>query len=91
MDNDVGHLGKFDFQRDYKEKTFIAQYTNSANFAVGVYLAGAGYSLESAIGIAGRFANMFSSNAGDPNQVKFWILGWKAAKSGEIYKMKPIK
>ncbi len=91
MDNDVGHLGRFDFQRNYNDKAFISQYTNSANFAVGVYLAGAGYSLESALAIAGGFAKMFSSNAGDPNQVKFWTLGWEAARSGEIYKMRPVK
>lgn len=53
-------------------------------FAVGVYLAGTGLSYNEAMKIPSLFANLFSSNAGDPAQRKFWDLGWQAAKSGHL-------
>ena len=87
MDDDVGHLGKFDYQRDYKKREFISPYTDAANFAVGVYLAGTGLSYDEAMKIPTQFANLFSSNAGDPAQRKFWDLGWQAAKSGHLRKL----
>ena len=59
-------------------------YTDAANFAVGVYLAGTGLPYQEAMKLPTQFANMFSSNAGTPAQRKFWDLGWKAAKSGEL-------
>lgn len=85
MDNDLDHLGRFDYQRDYKKREFIPPpYTDAANFAVGVYLAGTGLSYNEAMKIPSLFANLFSSNAGDPAQRKFWDLGWQAAKSGHL-------
>lgn len=53
-------------------------------FAVGVYLAETGLSYNEAMKIPSLFANLFSSNAGDPAQRKFWDLGWQAAKSGHL-------
>ncbi|MDO4895317.1 hypothetical protein [Moraxella sp.] len=61
--------------------------TDAANFAVGVYLAGTGLSYDEAMKIPTQFANLFSSNAGDPAQRKFWVLGWQAAKSGHLRKL----
>ncbi|OBX76553.1 hypothetical protein A9306_10010 [Moraxella atlantae] len=84
MDNDVGHLGRFDYQRNYEKHEFIPPYTDAANFAVGVYLAGTGLPYEQAMKLPTQFANMFSSNAGTPAQRKFWDLGWRAAKSGAL-------
>lgn len=76
----VGHGGMYDFQRD--GQTFIAPYTYASNYAVGIVLNGAGYSLNSAISIAGGFASLMSSNAGDPAQISAWTNGWNAAASG---------
>lgn len=68
----------------YKKREFISPYTDAANFAVSVYLAGTGLSYNKAMKIPSLFANLFSSNAGDPAQRKFWDLGWQAAKSGHL-------
>jgi hypothetical protein len=42
----IGQFGRFDFQRQESEKRFIRKYTNAPNFAVGVYMRAAGFSLE---------------------------------------------
>lgn len=67
-----------------KSVSLSPPYTDAANFAVGVYLAGTGLSYNEAMKIPSLFANLFSSNAGDPAQRKFWDLGWQAAKSGHL-------
>ena len=36
-------FGTYDFQRDKATNTFFNKYINAANYAVGVYMAGAGY------------------------------------------------
>ena len=77
----VGHGGMYDFQRSGGQ-SFTGAYTYASNYAVGVVLAGAGYSLSQALKIAGGFASMMSSNAGSPAQRSAWTNGWNAANSG---------
>jgi RHS repeat-associated protein len=89
----LGHYGSYDFQRNMGQglnilssnNTFYKKYTSSSNFAVGVYLAGAGLSLEQTIKIASTYAEM-SSNKGDPNQQSMWTLGWQAATNHQLGK-----
>jgi len=82
VDSAVGHWGAFDFQR--YDTTFIGAYSNASNFAVGLYMNGAGYSLSQTLEIAGGFAHLFSSNAGDPNQAKWQTNGWNAASKQQF-------
>jgi hypothetical protein len=77
----VGHGGMYDFQRSGGQ-SFTGAYTYASNYAVGVVLAGAGYSLDQALKIAGGFASTMSSNAGSPAQRSAWTNGWKSAHSG---------
>lgn len=74
---DVGLRGHFDFQRD--GGTFIRPYTNSSNYAVGVYLAGAEYTWNVASYIASAFSHTMSSNAGSREQIEWWARGWNDA------------
>jgi hypothetical protein len=76
----VGHFGTYDFQRD--DGKFYTSYTNASNYAVGVYMAGAGYSYETSIGIARFFANLYSSNAGAESQKAWRTKGWNDATNG---------
>jgi RHS repeat-associated protein len=76
----LGHGGMYDFQRD--GQVFTPAYTFASNYAVGVVMNGAGYSLEATFRIAGGFARSNSSNAGDPAQASAWTNGWNAAASG---------
>lgn len=61
-------------------------YVHAANYAVGVYLNGAGFSREDTLRIAGSFAHSMSSNAGDPDQSEWWINGWDDAHKGNLPK-----
>jgi uncharacterized protein RhaS with RHS repeats len=84
MNAAVGHFGAYDFQRNYLNNEFTGAYTDASNYAVGVYLQGAGYSLEQALAIAQFFAQSMSSNAGDPRQQGFWLEGWNDANLGRL-------
>ena len=84
----VGHYGTFDFQRNAgngentTENVFYSQYTNASNFSVGVFMRGAGFTLEASIEIATSFARAFSSNTNELGlQISWWTLGWLAADS----------
>jgi hypothetical protein len=88
VDDAIGQFGRFDFQRKESEGIFIKPYTNASNFAVGVYMRGAGFSLEETKFIAGLYAFMKSSNAGDPEPSVWWTNGWHAADLG-MYSEKP--
>ena len=75
--------GRFDFQRDTTNLTFYREYINASNYAVGVYMAGAGYSREEALKISGFWASWFSSNYNDRERQKGWIeAGWEDATNG---------
>jgi len=82
----LGYFGAFDFQRQKDKNLFISKYTDASNYAVGVYMRGAGFSLEETKFIAGLFAHTMSSNAGKPEQSTWWTNGWNAADSGEFAK-----
>jgi hypothetical protein len=82
MSNAVGHFGTFDFQRTRTPSggtVFTSAYTNAANFAVGVYLAGAGFGQSTAGLISDTYALVNSKNFGDPNQETFRNAGIAAA------------
>jgi hypothetical protein len=83
----IGHFGTFDFQRS-TEGFFIAPYTNASNFAVGVYMNGAGFSLPQTILLGNPFAATMSSNSAS-SMVKWWTNGWNAANSGTLPKKNP--
>jgi RHS repeat-associated protein len=78
----VGHFGNFDFQRNAANNTFTGAYADASNYAVGVYMQGAGYSLGSTVAIAQSFSYSMSSNPGDPRQQEFWKAGWMDANAG---------
>ncbi|SFD53815.1 Ig-like domain-containing protein [Pseudoalteromonas denitrificans] len=88
INTDVGHFGTFDFQREAQGSStdfyFILAFTDSSNYAVGVYMFGAGYSISEMNSIAGGFANLLSSNSGDQIQKTMWEAGWKDAKNGNL-------
>lgn len=42
----IAQGGTYDFQRDVRQEKFYDAYVHAANYAVGMYRAGAGYSLE---------------------------------------------
>jgi hypothetical protein len=82
----VGHFGTYDFQRDSSQDLFIRPYTDASNYAVGVYMNGAGFSLDQTVKIASTFANLMSKNAGTPDQVNWWTRGWNAANAQALPK-----
>jgi hypothetical protein len=73
----VGRSGRFDFQRE--GDTFVHPYTDASNYAVGAYLAGAGYTLNETNLIANTLAHTMSSNAGSQAQQAWWAKGWSDA------------
>ena len=72
--------GTYDFQRD--NGNFYSAYTNASNYAVGVYMAGAGYSYDATISIGTFLANIYSSNPDRKTQQVWWTRGWKDATDG---------
>jgi hypothetical protein len=77
----IWHFGIYDFQRD--DGTFYSAYTNASNYAVGVYAAGAGYSLSATVTIGQWVADLISSNAGTRTQSDWWTRGWNDATNGQ--------
>lgn len=73
----LGQFGTYDFQRD--------EATNTANYAVGVYMAGAGYGLYESLAFAQAYAVFNSSNAFDDKyKGREWkIKGWEDAHRGD--------
>ncbi len=78
------HFGPYAFQRD--DGNFYSAYTNASNYAVGVYLAGAGYSYDATITICTFVANQISSNSSAKSQSSWWTKGWNDAtnKTGPL-------
>jgi hypothetical protein len=46
INEDIGHFGRFDYQRDKASNTFYPAYKHASNYAAGVLMAGAGYTRE---------------------------------------------
>ena len=84
IDAALGHCGRFDFQRDAKNNTFYHPYRNASNYAVGVFMAGAGYPRGTTSFISESFASRFSSNyLKDMAERKEWTnRGWDDGHAG---------
>jgi hypothetical protein len=78
----VAQEGIYDFQRDVSNKLFYSAYTPAANYAVGVYMAGAGYSLSETLSIAKLYAFEHSSNYSIQDRDDWITRGWTDAHSG---------
>ncbi len=82
MNDSVGQGGRFDYQRS--GKNFYPAYTNAANFGVGVYMYGAGFSESEMNAIGGVYSFFKSSNSNAASQSDWWGSGWQAAKNGNL-------
>jgi len=92
MNRAVGHFGTFDYQRvgNLASFTFYSGYTPVSNIDVGAYLFGAGFSESQAGAISNVFADLFSNNAGDPNQQIYRNLGYEIAAGKGSYSCSAI-
>ena len=70
-------FGTYDFQRDKATNSYFDEYVPAANYAIGVYMAGAGYSLAGTYVIAQVYAMGHSSN-----WYNYWSRGRPWIKSG---------
>jgi hypothetical protein len=70
-------FGTYDFQRDKATNRFFDEYVPAANYAIGVYMAGAGHNLAATYVIAQGYAMGHSSN-----WYKYWSRGRPWIKSG---------
>jgi hypothetical protein len=70
-------FGTYDFQRDKATNSFFDEYVPAANYAIGVYMAGAGYNLAETYVLAQGYAMLYSSN-----WYKYWSRGRPWIKSG---------
>jgi RHS repeat-associated protein len=87
MNRAVGHFGTFDYQRAGTPSsfTFYKGLTPVSNMDVGAYLYGAGFTQSQAGTVSNTFADLFSSNAGDPNQAIYRNFGYQLAAGGGSY------
>jgi hypothetical protein len=69
--------GTYDFQRD--NGYFYDAYIDASNYAVGVYMAGAGYSCKVMTSIGTFSADQYSSNPDRARQQAWWTKGWNDA------------
>ncbi len=78
-------FGTYDFQRDKATNTWFSEYVHAANYAVGVYMAGAGYGLYQSLALAQAYAVFNSSNAFDDKYKgrKWTIKSWEDAHTGD--------
>jgi hypothetical protein len=84
INEDIGHFGRFDYQRDKTSNTFYPAYKHASNYAAGVLMAGAGYTREETHDRSETFAYLFSSNyATDKVERQYWTYrGWDDAHDG---------
>ncbi len=76
------HFGTYDFQRDEATNRFFDAYIPAANYAVGVYMAGAGYGLGATITIA-RLYSIGSNSTNKFSYDREWTRkGWQDATDG---------
>jgi RHS repeat-associated protein len=81
---DIGKFGRFDYQRNATTDTFIAPYTDASNFAVGVYMAGAGFSYDEVESIGKLYAKITGSTGAISKKIEYWKAGWNAAQAGGL-------
>jgi hypothetical protein len=78
----VAHGETCDFQRDVPQQKLYLAYIPAANYAVGAYMAGAGYSLWATL-ILARIYSIENSNQILTQEAEDWITrGWNGAHSG---------
>jgi hypothetical protein len=77
----LDHGGKFDFQRDRSTRILNSNYVHASNYSVGVYMAGAGYSVADTIRISQGFSVFESSNhaTDKEDQIAWTTRGWNDA------------
>jgi hypothetical protein len=92
MNSAVGQFGTFNYQRvgTPSNFTFYSGYTPVSNIDIGAYLYGAGSSQSQAAMISNTFADLFSKNAGDPNQAIYGNLGYQMAAGKGSYSCSAI-
>jgi hypothetical protein len=78
----VAQGGTYDFQRDPTKGYFYDTYTNASNYAVGVYMSGAGHSLAATKAAAETYALFYSSNYGSAKAIHWIERGWRDATAG---------
>jgi hypothetical protein len=74
--------GTYDFQRDPIRQEAQRAYANASNYAVGVYMAGAGYTLWETLHAAEVYAFFNSSNYNSQKQKDWTTAGWNDAQIG---------
>jgi hypothetical protein len=73
INQDAGHFGRFDYQRDEASNTYYPVYKHASNYAVGVLMAAAGFTREQTSDISETFAYLFSSNyKTDKAERQYW-------------------
>lgn len=77
------HFGTYDFQRDEATNTFFKEYSNASNYAVGVYMAGAGYGRWQSVRIAQSYGFLFSSTKYERTAREWTEKGWDDATRGD--------
>ncbi|MDD0815433.1 hypothetical protein PSQ39_12420 [Curvibacter sp. HBC28] len=83
----IGQGGIYDLQRDGTHNQFFTAYTPAANFAVGVYMQGAGHSLPATSFLGVVYAAIKSNNfsvAQTGVWLKWWGMGWASAAYGVV-------
>ena len=78
----IAQGGKYDYQRDPARKKIYLKYVNAANYSAGVYMAGAGYTLEDTLALAALYAFLHSSNYRATSRYEWITRGWLDANAG---------
>jgi hypothetical protein len=77
----VAQGGIYDFQRNPAKRSFYDAYTNASNYAVGVFMSGAGHSLLATKAAAEAYAFFYSSNYGSRKALHWIEQGWRDASA----------
>ncbi|MGH6839211.1 MAG: hypothetical protein ACREDT_10525 [Methylocella sp.] len=78
----LAQWGTYDYQRDKATNTYFEEYADAANYAVGVFMAGAGYGKWESVAIAQGWGFFTSSNKYS-ERAKYWTKrGWDDADQG---------
>ena len=73
----------YDYQRDKANNTYFDKYVAAANYAVGVYMAGAGYGKWQSVTIAQTWGFFTSSTKYDETAREWTEKGWDDAHRGD--------
>ncbi len=86
--DNVAQKGRYDVQRS--GDNFYLAYVHASNYAVGVYMNGAGIPLWATDVIGKTYGLLKSDNTAHNDWVTWWANGWNAANSGRL-PAKPCK